>query len=734
METSIYDVLIIGAGCAGLSAANQLKDHKYLVLEKEDRIGGRVNSINIHGSIAETGALFPIRPGQPASNRPPYISSATDSNNLLICYHAKDGRSFYGASVRNVLDQISPRNNSNLASFFQVRKTLNPRLKYEILNGEYGQLTGLDKYQTEALDSFFQITISGAIKDCIRQLRPQIVSNIARPDLSTSNSFRLASLYNHILPSIQLNTTVLSIESVQSHCEVLVDYFGQEIILRSKYVLVSAPPPQSLPLIRDARTESVHFYNSIPYMSGTVGILYIEGVIPPYELLVASTASWSSAFVSRLSSTSYIIHVYFPACKGYQVCSSSLTVDSIYSDLLTYIPKPCQLICGHLRHWKHVSPLLHTESLTRYTPDHFKVTDRIWLCGELAGLCPERPFAYGTQAAMNTGSRISQQLICELNNSDHPRYEGLFYSDLFRLDDHRPTYLRSRIDGNIAFYGILLSAYKSDQLQDYLKNHMIDGQWEFHTGFGVTLEDSLLVLEGILDTDHEFKMQAISNMANYYNRYYNRNEDLFVTHNNITTDYWSGPSVFGNAQILYILNKLNQSPSEHFHAKVIDFFTRSQLPNLLWRSKWFANDVFTTFYVVRSIMSCSTKHIAPFQLTALAEYLVGVLSNSINSEEDLITITYALRTLFLMSTFKSESFTLWPLKSRILSLASHYTSTLTNLDRLNPGVFLYYWQDLKQSGDSTKVRTMTTSRPRSDILQAMLTLMKNDYQSFLEAV
>ena len=38
------DVIIVGGGLAGLSAAWRLKHHDILLLESDDRIGGRVRS------------------------------------------------------------------------------------------------------------------------------------------------------------------------------------------------------------------------------------------------------------------------------------------------------------------------------------------------------------------------------------------------------------------------------------------------------------------------------------------------------------------------------------------------------------------------------------------------------------------------------------------------------------------------------------------------------------------
>jgi monoamine oxidase len=58
--TQNYDVLVVGAGAAGIAAARKLrqKNKKVKLLEARDRVGGRTHTIDFHGSPYDLGAQF----------------------------------------------------------------------------------------------------------------------------------------------------------------------------------------------------------------------------------------------------------------------------------------------------------------------------------------------------------------------------------------------------------------------------------------------------------------------------------------------------------------------------------------------------------------------------------------------------------------------------------------------------------------------------------------------------
>lgn len=61
MTSKIPKIVIIGAGASGLAAATKLYENglnNFIILEAENRIGGRVNSVEFGGSIVDIGGQW----------------------------------------------------------------------------------------------------------------------------------------------------------------------------------------------------------------------------------------------------------------------------------------------------------------------------------------------------------------------------------------------------------------------------------------------------------------------------------------------------------------------------------------------------------------------------------------------------------------------------------------------------------------------------------------------------
>ena len=57
-DETVYDAVIVGGGISGLTTAYMLRDKKIVLLEKENRLGGRVESEKIHEATNNIGTQF----------------------------------------------------------------------------------------------------------------------------------------------------------------------------------------------------------------------------------------------------------------------------------------------------------------------------------------------------------------------------------------------------------------------------------------------------------------------------------------------------------------------------------------------------------------------------------------------------------------------------------------------------------------------------------------------------
>ena len=223
--------------------------------------------------------------------------------------------------------------------------------------------------------------------------------------------------------------------------------------------------------------------------------------------------------------------------------------------------------------------------------------------GELSTYKPSSPYSYGLTNANNAGIVSSKRVIDNVlsNNSGSigTSLPPLLSAYIYKFDQNRPCYIGSQKEGNVAFYGILLSASLSPEISSYLTEKSKDGLWEYHDGFGVTLEDSLMVLDGLIDSGLNHKKIQF-HLHRCIDKFYDVNTGLFVTLVNGRDRYWDGPSIHGTVQISYLILKYCNNPNRIICIEKILRYIKEEFTNdFVWKSRWFTNYHFTSFYVVR---------------------------------------------------------------------------------------------------------------------------------------
>ena len=123
--------------------------------------------------------------------------------------------------------------------------------------------------------------------------------------------------------------------------------------------------------------------------------------------------------------------------------------------------------------------------------------------------------------------------------------------------------------------------------------------WEYHTGFGTTLEDSLLVLEGLIDSGLD-ELAYKYHLDKCIDSFYDHKSGLFITLIKGRADYWQGPSIHGTVHAYYLILKYYPDIINTLQIQeLIDYLFSEFSNNHSWSSRWFCNSHFTSFYVIR---------------------------------------------------------------------------------------------------------------------------------------
>ena len=722
-----FDVIIVGAGCAGLSAASVLKQEKILVLEKEQRIGGRVYTRAIGEHISEAGALFPI---QGLSVDEHMLGTATPgdaSKSLEINYIDKNKEIIRGNSVEELFAKVST-NTDGLQRFIKPVFIINQNLGLKVRNEAYGDINNLDQAQLELLDAVYQVTHSGSVKRCLNTINPLVIQNLIKPQLSCGNSERLAKIYEDILDRIQLGSEVCSIKTENEKCTLLVKRDGELCTISSQYVLVTAPPPSIFNTIEDINRQSLAFYGNISYQAGSVCIFSFIGKKPKADLSICSSGIWSAVFCNQISDDEYLLHVYIPERSNHISKTMHVSTEEIYLSIKEILPSEHTLIQAYMKHWPYLSPSIHNEIHAKYNNNHHRLTTRVWYGGEMARFSPLVNYTFGTNAAMKAGSQVAEEIRLLLQGSQFPAKEGLFDSELYRISNDVPKFLSSRRDGNVAFYGILASAYKQENVISYLSRMTVDGQWEFNEQFGTTLEDSLIAAEGLIDNIGVKDFKERYDIDQYFDDYWLEEEKLFTTTKHGCSNYWKGPSLLGNAHMLFTLNRLNYKDERIDHDLIYDYLISKQKPNLLWESKWFADDYYTSFYVIRCLIGAKTLQRDALNVKVIAQSLLQKLLLHEGSELSIVSGSYIVRSLAQILKDPQSRSELGGLVGSIYKACEIFIGKQHVRKMTKSETLLYYWQDIEQGTNDFGKKLMITSAPTERLSLAMLELAVHDFR------
>ncbi len=610
MCNDFYDVVIVGGGCSGLSALSDLSKYRTLILESSRKLGGRIYTECIGDYYVELGALYPLQ-----NNNEELVSKVEEGYEVKpILFILSQAEAYeYNTPIEafNALGEKEGSNNSQL--FFEEHLFKNEAINLTIKNQGYGDLNLVTSKQRLLLESLHQITHPGDIQQFPSQLRPLCLDNLPRIKPQMSNEATLLNSYQ--IPDngqVLLNSKVINISESDDHVNIRYKVNDEAKVVKSRSVIVTPPPPLCFNSINCINEDSIRFYQSTPYLSGWSIVLSYTGPIPKYSLFVSRIHMWSVGFVTILNENNFIVNCYVPFSRSIESVTG-FSIDLIERTVASHLCSKCRFIGSHSKYWRYLAPNITESTFENYSTNHYRLSERVIYGGELSTFTPKTPYSYGLQNALKAGQISAQRVIQEILDWEVISYRTtlppLLKTHIFTLYNDRPKYVGSKQEGNIAFYGLLLSSSRSKKISSYLSSHSIDGLWEYHKGFGVTLEDSLLVLEGLID-DGLASERIKYHLSLCIKYFFDSNLGLFNTVNRGRANYWEGPSIHGTAHAAYLIFKYLEYPEKVISMnKLIEYIKNEFTDDFVWKSRWFCNYHFTSFYVMRLLnyLPCDNK-------------------------------------------------------------------------------------------------------------------------------
>ncbi len=394
------EVIVVGAGLAGLSAAYALRDKDIIVLEQKTNAGGRVLTREKMGVSYEIGAVFAIEPAFfPTGIAPPPLIE----ENGMIGVSSK-GRTRFGESVVDCLEKIDFRNNDieEITTF---------------VNGGAHDISDLSPPSYELLNAFFQLIHPGEIGEYIPQRRLDAFQVFQMGHYETGNGALVAGLIEGISSRLRCGVQVLSIDDQGQNVVITVNEGGQIKHLSAKAVICSIPAHEASCVIARAESPSRLFLDGIRYGTGSLCVLAIpENLIPEFSYIATPDLATSTVVRQKTAVDGLVLlYFYFMGIKSVPV--RKLHAKEMVKMALQTLDalgfgnfREEQIKFADHHHWDMISPIISEESYGAWAAEKIHPSQRVFLAGDYTHVDSHHLMPYGMSAAISSGKKAAEQV------------------------------------------------------------------------------------------------------------------------------------------------------------------------------------------------------------------------------------------------------------------------------------------------------------------------------------
>ena len=397
-----YDIVIVGGGLAGLSTAFHLNNYSVLILEKENRLGGRVNTIYINNTPIDLGAISEIPP-----------SFLPFSNNFDVLHET----GFFGVYYKNNLtfgdDVIDVVNKLNLT---QEQK--------DEINDFYNKLISIDNLSTisySIVNSLFQVIHTGEIKYYIPDVQYHAFVRFYPDHYANGTSVVVNEFIKRINASISLNSMVISVEDLGNRVKVKYINNNEIKTVYSKACVVATPGTVAKWLIKVKNDECRHFLDSLSYGSFTsVVFMTLRDAIINISYIITHDPPFNTIFKYRKPSGYDVITVYYTDNGSKFI--KNLSDEEVINLTMTEFNKirigtlnESTVLFSTVQRWKYGTTIVSPECYDNWSYEKIRPSNRVFLAGDYTNL--EWYVPTGTVPAILSGKSTASNVTSFFNQN-----------------------------------------------------------------------------------------------------------------------------------------------------------------------------------------------------------------------------------------------------------------------------------------------------------------------------
>lgn len=709
----IYDTIIVGGGLAGLKAANDLKDYNILLLEKENRLGGRVFTERCgknNSDFCELGALFGF--SEELIPEGFEIGEKIPANKKYGIY--QNGKFYKNRDVLSALRSIEPKD----ARFFD---------KYDKPEDIDKLFQNVSDDSKKALKAAFNVIHPGNFEEYTNQRKHNALTTFKFDQYVGGNSSLIEAYGEAINNRFLLNSEVTSVESKDGIITIRYNKAGEPKEIKAKSVIVATPSGVARKIIKNMNKNAEIFLNSVRYGKGMAVVFEVNKNNPDnFAYLITPDNSFNTVFFNNTADgkrevlTLYFIDSFVSANPNLQpedyirIAKEELYKIGIFNEKTEFFYEKA-------RFWKDLGTII-TKYYYGFTEEALNPAKGIYLAGDYT-FYNEDENPYGLGAAFFSGEAAAERVVKYLNHSKAKKKEqkknisgnntaqvrfsenllsnasqmfdekyNLTHCSRYKIVDEKPEFIDTFDEGNIALYALIAQAANDRELAHKVADARTDDfQWEYGYGYGGTSFDSSIVLESLvsLDVDRETVGKSLESLKKIYFR---KDEGCFTTlpENIGRSAYWQGCSADVTSHLGWIFYKFDPEKYGELVKNCAEYVKNviNSKSESKFKSKWFPSNFLTPYYAARLLGIFGKKY--QKELNIIEKYLMskqrenGSFSDSVLETSYAVLSMKAIENKELLSNIEKAEF--WLRNNR-----NHY-----------PEPILYYWIDSNEN-PNTKI-------------------------------